>query len=232
MFRPKIKIFIFLTLFLFPLAGQAAGFLDSPSLACISSGQCGLADIATGFVELIRVLLGLMGAIALFYFVWGGIIWITSGGNMEKVSRGRHMMVNTVLAILVAFSSYLILSFFLNDLLGADTESAVTSECSQTSSNGRVCNKSQDNYQCYNGSCLTKCEIASRKINSGINISGIVYPRNYSFACEQLTAAEVSTVYNMAGYCPGTTGDNFLCVLRDARGQRVPAGTPFPPPAP
>lgn len=226
MFHPKIKIFIFWTLFLFPLTAGAAGFLDS--LACIGGGQCGLADIAAGFVALIRLLLGTMGAIALFYFVWGGVIWITSGGNMEKVSRGRHMMVNTVLAILVAFSSYLVLDFFIKDILGAKRSNFITTTgCEDPNSDGKKCGD-QDNYQCYHGSCLSECEIANSKLSEGIAIEGQNIPRNYRLACEQLTPTEVSTVYNFAGYCPGTTGDNFLCVLRDVSGNRVPAGTTWP----
>lgn len=202
-----------------PLASQAAtGFLDS--LQCINQGSCGLDDIATGFVELIKLLLGIMGAVALVYFVWGGIVWITSGGNMEKISRGRNIMINTILAIMVSFSSYIILGFFVNDILGANQKFQVSAECSQAA-DGSPCRG--DVYKCYRGACLTKCDIVNKKIlampasNAIPPINTITiqpenktFQRGDSFACEDV--ANTNQVAHFEDYCPGNA--NFVCVFR------------------
>lgn len=111
-----IKIFLVaLSLLFWPQISQA-GFLDN--LACIEEGNCGLQEVVYGLIYLIRLMLGGMGAVALVYFVIGGLHWVTSGGSQEKVKKGRDIMINTVFALALAFSSYIILDFFVNKVLG------------------------------------------------------------------------------------------------------------------
>jgi len=118
MYRQLIKIsFLLFLFFLVPQVAQA-GFLDDLSY-CTWDGSCGLADIAVGFNSLIKLLLGGMGAVALVYFTWGGIQWLTSGGSAERVNRGKQIMINTVFSIILAFGSYLLVAFFINDVLNA-----------------------------------------------------------------------------------------------------------------
>lgn len=59
----------------------------------------------------IKGILGLTGVIALVAFVGGGVIWMTSGGNPEKVKKGRDVMVWAVLGLFIIFSSYSILKY-------------------------------------------------------------------------------------------------------------------------
>lgn len=116
MYRLVNKIlFVALLIWLMPYMASA-GFLDDVAY-CTADGSCNLADIAVAFNSLIRLLLGGFGAAALLYFVWGGIQWLVSGGNLEKVARGRTIMLNTVFAMILAFGSYLVVSFFVNDFL-------------------------------------------------------------------------------------------------------------------
>lgn len=235
MLRPKNKIFLFILLATLPLAVWASessqpvrGFLDN--LACIQGGNCGLDDIAVGFVALINLLLGMMGAVALVYFIWGGVIWITSGGNMEKVGRGRNIMINTVLAIVVAFSSYIILDFFVNDLLGANKNFAVSAECAEAT-DGTRCKSGP--HQCYKGACLTKCEIVTRKIADApdqpnippseeiVRVDNHDFRRADTFACERVE--NLSSVGHFTDYCPGND-TNFVCVFR--RNGRIQSALP------
>ncbi|MCD4760618.1 pilin [bacterium] len=112
------------------------GFLDD--LACIESGSCGLNDIVLGFTLLIKWMLGGIGAVALVYFVYGGIQWVISGGNADRVKKGKDIMINTVFALFIAFASYLIVEFFVNDILGADEPYQIVDECS-TLGKGEQC---------------------------------------------------------------------------------------------
>lgn len=121
MYRRAIK-FLLITIFVLAIPYVAhAGFLDDIAY-CTGTGDCGLVEIAIGFNSLIRLLLGGMGAVALIYFVWGGVQWLVSGGNMEKVARGRTIMINTVFAMILAFGSYLLVTFFVNDVLNPKPE--------------------------------------------------------------------------------------------------------------
>lgn len=162
---------VFLVLPLVALAAPAAGFLDT--LPCVTGkANCQLKDIADGFNALIKLLLGGMGAVALLYFVIGGFQWLTSRGNQEKVRKGQQTMINTVIALFIAFTSYLTLSFFVNDILGVKNDYAIgdgLGQC-QYKENGTPCNvvagSSDINpFQCYQQKCITKCELKANMTN-------------------------------------------------------------------
>lgn len=69
------------------------------------------------FGRVIRGLLGFAGVGALLFFIWGGIVMLTSRGNAEKVKQARDTMVWAALGLLVCFSSYIILRFVLESIM-------------------------------------------------------------------------------------------------------------------
>jgi len=127
-------------LFILPLAGQA-GFLDNlPNEKCLYDGSCTLNDITTGLIALIELLLGAVGAVALLYFFWGGIRWLTSAGSADRVKKGTDIMVNTIIALIIVFVSYIFLEFIINRVLQVDEPYQIQSEASTappTSVSGR-----------------------------------------------------------------------------------------------
>lgn len=71
----------------------------------------------TGLIRRVIVaVLGIIGALTLLMFVWGGFQWLTSAGNPEKVSAGTQTMVWAVIGVLIVLFSYVLLSTFLNFL--------------------------------------------------------------------------------------------------------------------
>lgn len=68
-------------------------------------------DPAVIIGNVIKGILGLTGVIALAAFVAGGVIWMTSGGNAEKVKKGRDILVWAVIGLFIVFSSYSILRY-------------------------------------------------------------------------------------------------------------------------
>ncbi len=63
---------------------------------------------------ILQVLLGLVGAGALLMFVWGGFHMIFSGGNSERVEKGKQTLVWAVIGMAVILSSYAVLGFVFN----------------------------------------------------------------------------------------------------------------------
>ncbi len=61
--------------------------------------------------DIVKAILGISGLIALLAFVFGGVTWMTSGGNPEKVKKGRDMLVWAIIGLLVVFSSYTLLRY-------------------------------------------------------------------------------------------------------------------------
>jgi hypothetical protein len=46
-------------------------------------------------------LLGLAGALAVIYLIYGGILYITAGGDAEKATKGRTALVNAIIGIII-----------------------------------------------------------------------------------------------------------------------------------
>ena len=76
-------------------------------------------NVAT-FPELVRSvitgILGVVGAVSLVMMVIGGITWMTSAGNPDRVRRGRDTLLWAILGLVVIFLSYAIISFVFSGL--------------------------------------------------------------------------------------------------------------------
>ena len=51
-----------------------------------------------------------------FYLIWGGIEWITSGGDKGKTESARNKITSAVIGLIVIASSYAVLTLALNFL--------------------------------------------------------------------------------------------------------------------
>ncbi len=72
----------------------------------------GATTTVTGLVaKIIEFGLGILGALALLMFVYGGIVWMTSQGKQEMVTKGNKTMLWAAIGIVFVFSSYGILTF-------------------------------------------------------------------------------------------------------------------------
>lgn len=61
-----------------------------------------------------RGLMGLSGSFALLMFVYGGFMWVTSGGNMDKVKKGKQIFTWATIGLIVIFGAYAFLATFIN----------------------------------------------------------------------------------------------------------------------
>jgi len=66
-----------------------------------------LNDVAA---KAIKTVLGIVGALSLVAFVYGGVVWLTSAGNPERVQTGTRAMLYAAIGIIVIFTSFAILS--------------------------------------------------------------------------------------------------------------------------
>ena len=79
------------------------------------SKLCGLNAGSFGKIVqvVITVLLIIATVIALFFLIWGGIRWITSGGDKQKVESARNTIISAVIGLVIAFLAYFILTVIL-----------------------------------------------------------------------------------------------------------------------
>ena len=66
------------------------------------------------FQTVITTIFVIATLLALAFLVFGGIKWITSGGDKAGVESARNMIVAALVGLVIAFLSYFILSIVLN----------------------------------------------------------------------------------------------------------------------
>lgn len=68
--------------------------------------------------SIVRSILGMVGALALFMFVYGGMLWMTSAGNNQRIEKGKETLIWATIGLAIIFASYGILQFIFQALSG------------------------------------------------------------------------------------------------------------------
>ncbi len=87
--------------------------IEEGNIRGISLFQGELGDIID--IALSVVLWG-AGAIAFAYLIYGGILYITAGGDAEKAGKGRTAIVNAIIGIVIIAAALAIYNFVLKQL--------------------------------------------------------------------------------------------------------------------
>lgn len=85
-----------------PLTGKLG---DDPQKA--ASGE----TFVSYFVDLWGTFISIGGLIVLIMFLWGGLEWITAGGDASKIEKARNRIMQSVLGLLILVSSFVIIGF-------------------------------------------------------------------------------------------------------------------------
>ncbi len=81
--------------------------------AC-TSDNCGnytLNDMMQVFVNVSEWILGIVGSLALLMFIYGGVMFLISGGSAEKVTQAKQIIAGAVIGLVIVFTSYIIITF-------------------------------------------------------------------------------------------------------------------------
>lgn len=120
----KIKLTLFALLFTFTL-------IASPHFAFAANDvKTGLGQISTAFpsvsglnenstigdvfVYVIKIALAIAFAVAVVFVIYGGYLYITSGGNEEQATTGRRTVTYAVIGIIIIILSFVIISVIAN----------------------------------------------------------------------------------------------------------------------
>jgi hypothetical protein len=68
------------------------------------------------FGNIAQLILGITGSFALLMFVYGGFTLMSSGGSSEKVSKGKTIITNAVIGIIIIFGSGLLINYGLSKI--------------------------------------------------------------------------------------------------------------------
>ncbi len=105
----KKTLLISAYVWMLPLTTLAATKLDNP-LGTTSP------QIVIG--RIVRALLGVSGALALLMFVYGGMLWIISGGSAEKIKKGKDTLVWATFGLAIIFMAYTLVEFVIKAFAG------------------------------------------------------------------------------------------------------------------
>jgi len=108
-------------LMLLPFAVKAATIDSTLGLNIASSSGLGSQDIRTTIATIINVALSLLGVVVLVIIIYGGFLWMTAGGNDEKVGEAKKWIFGGIIGLVIILSAYAIASFVITKLVGATT---------------------------------------------------------------------------------------------------------------
>ncbi|MBI4449683.1 hypothetical protein HY634_01370 [Candidatus Uhrbacteria bacterium] len=76
-------------------------------------------DIRVTVAKIIRAFIGILGLVALVIVLYGGFLWMTSGGNEEKIEKGKQVLTNGAIGLAIIFLSLGITQFIISRLTQA-----------------------------------------------------------------------------------------------------------------
>ncbi len=77
-------------------------------------------DLPAIIGRVIQIFLSLLGVILLVLMIYSGYLWMTAGGDDEKVNKAKRIMTQAIVGFVIIIASFAITTFILN-LLGVGT---------------------------------------------------------------------------------------------------------------
>ena len=66
--------------------------------------------------NVIKVILGVSGTVALIFIIWGGIQWMISKGDQGKIASARKLMTSGMIGIAIIAAAYAITDFVIKQI--------------------------------------------------------------------------------------------------------------------
>lgn len=115
--------FLFLSLLLFAIIlpiiqVRAQGIVpegkNSKGVDKKETGAYELSDFTVLMVNVANWILGISGSLALLAFIVGGLMFLTSAGNKERVEQAKKILSGAVIGLAIVFFSYVVINFILS----------------------------------------------------------------------------------------------------------------------
>lgn len=122
---------LFVSAILFAACFVIAAFLFVPDVAVAQGDAFGVQqvndsglnlgsdDIRVTIARIINIFLGLLGLIAVLIIIYGGFIYMTSGGQPDKIAQARKILINSIIGLVIIMSAFAIVQFFVGRLSDA-----------------------------------------------------------------------------------------------------------------
>ena len=106
---------------LLPLAAFAAGLTEGNLWGPTSelTGTFSTRDVREVVAKIINVAMGLLGIVAVVIILAGGFMWMTAGGNEEKVEKAKKLIFSGIIGLAIILTSFAIARFVISSLVSA-----------------------------------------------------------------------------------------------------------------
>ncbi len=98
---------------------RVGNIISNPVCACC--GDCTLNDFISIGTNLANLIFKYLGVAALLFFVIGGLMWITSGGDKNRIKKGKDILKNALIGLAIIIAANLIIRL-VTTALGVETK--------------------------------------------------------------------------------------------------------------
>jgi amino acid transporter len=68
-------------------------------------------SLNSGIGQIVSIVLSLLGVIFLVLLIFGGIQWMTAGGNDEQVKKAKNVIIRSIIGLIIILLAYIISVF-------------------------------------------------------------------------------------------------------------------------
>lgn len=114
----KIYFILFGLFFALPAFAQDAlsGLKTSAGQAGLTTGL-GAKTVPEIIGSVVGYALSFIGVLFMIMMIYGGISWMTSFGNTEKVNKAKELITSAVIGLIIVIAAYAITSFVVDKLV-------------------------------------------------------------------------------------------------------------------
>lgn len=66
--------------------------------------------------NIIQILLGFLGILAVILILYAGFLWMTAGGDSSKVDKAKQYIINATIGIVIILGAYILTSFIIDTI--------------------------------------------------------------------------------------------------------------------
>jgi len=96
------------------IVNQKGGSLSDCAKYCC--GEYEISDFVMFLIKISDFILGIVGSLALLFIIYGGVLFLISGGNKDTVAKGKRAIVGAVIGLILVFLSFTIINFVMEGL--------------------------------------------------------------------------------------------------------------------
>src|SRR3989339_1903564 len=116
-----LKIFVLIIIFVFTICGGSVEAFSPNNLGVNYASYSGLTnkDARENIIDMLRIAMSVLGLVAVIIVIYAGFLWMTAGGNDERVGQAKKWLYGGVIGLALILTSYSISSWVIRSLVNS-----------------------------------------------------------------------------------------------------------------